>query len=264
MICSERELGVSDEHAGIIVLPADTPEAPGTDARGIVGLDDVVVDVEITPDRGYQMSVRGLARELAQAFGVAYTDPGLAVATAGTVAPAWDVTIVDQAGCDRFSARLVSGVDPAAKSPDFIQKRLLTAGIRTIDLAVDVTNYVMLELGQPMHAFDADRISGGLTVRRATEGERLTTLDGAKRVLSAEDMVICDDSGPISRPSWAARSPRSCRARRRGCCSRRRTGTRRWSGVRRGVTSSSAKPPSGGSAASTGNSPWSRSSALFH
>lgn len=198
MICSARELGVSDEHAGIIVLDPGIAAAPGDDARPIVGLDDTVVDVEITPDRGYQMSVRGLARELSHAFNVGYTDPALAMAAAGTIAPAWDVTIVDQAGCDRFSARLVRGVDPQARTPEWMQKRLVTAGIRSIDLAVDITNYVMLELGQPMHAFDADRIKGGLVVRRAVEGEKLTTLDGVARVLSPEDMVICDDSGPIS------------------------------------------------------------------
>ncbi|MBB5873184.1 phenylalanyl-tRNA synthetase beta chain [Allocatelliglobosispora scoriae] len=199
MICSARELALSDEHEGIIVLdPAVVTAVPGDDARPVVGLDETIIEVEITPDRGYQMSVRGLARELAQSFGVAFTDPALTMSAAGTIAPAWDVTIVDQAGCDRFSARLVRGVDPSAPTPVWLQKRLVTAGVRSIDLAVDITNYIMLELGQPMHAFDADRISGGLVVRRAVAGERLTTLDGVARVLSPEDMVICDDTGPIS------------------------------------------------------------------
>lgn len=198
MICSGRELGVSDDHAGILVLDPAPGAEPGVDARPYVGLDDILVDVEITPDRGYQMSVRGLARELSHAFGGAFTDPGLARAPKGTKAPAWPVTVVDQAGCDRFAARLVKGIDPAAPSPEWMQRRLVTAGIRSLGLAVDVTNYVMLELGQPMHAFDADRISGGLVVRRATDGERMTTLDGVARTLSEEDMVICDDTGPIS------------------------------------------------------------------
>ncbi len=194
MICSARELGVSDEHAGIMVLDPDLEAKPGEDARPYVGLTEMIVDVEITPDRGYQMSVRGLARELAHAFGVPFSDPGLAKAPKGSTRgkPAWPVTVVDQYGCDRFAARLVSGIDPAAPSPDWMQRRLLAAGIRTLGLAIDVTNYVMLELGQPMHAFDAARIKGGLVVRRAEEGERLTTLDGVDRVLSAEDMVICD------------------------------------------------------------------------
>jgi phenylalanyl-tRNA synthetase beta chain len=198
MICSARELGISDEHAGILVLDPSSGAEPGQDARPYLGLDDIVVDVEITPDRGYQMSVRGVARELAHAFGVSYRDPGLAKAPKGTKQPAWPVTVVDQVGCDRFAARLVTGVDPSAPAPEWMQRRLTTAGIRVLGLAIDITNYVMLELGQPMHAFDSDRITGELVVRRATEGEKLTTLDGVVRTLSAEDMVICDDTGPVS------------------------------------------------------------------
>jgi len=200
MICSARELGVSDEHEGIMVLPESSGAQPGQDARPYVGLDEIVVDVEITPDRGYQLSVRGLARELAHAFSAPFVDPGTAKAPKGSTRgkPAWPVIVVDQVGCDRFAARLVTGIDPNAPSPQWMQRRLLTAGIRTLGLAIDVTNYVMLELGQPMHAFDASRIAGGLVVRRATDGERLTTLDGVARVLSEEDMVICDDTGPIS------------------------------------------------------------------
>jgi phenylalanyl-tRNA synthetase beta chain len=198
MICSAAELGLSGDHSGIIVLPADLAEQPGADARPVVGLDDVVLELEITPDRGYAMSVRGIARELSHAFDALFTDPGLAPAPAGTVEPAYPVRVEDTVGCDRFAARLVRGIDPTAPSPPWMQRRLITAGIRTISLAVDITNYVMLELGQPMHAFDADRLTGPLVVRRAHPGEKLTTLDGVARVLDAEDMVICDDSGPIS------------------------------------------------------------------
>jgi phenylalanyl-tRNA synthetase beta chain len=198
MICSARELGIGDDHSGILVLDPDSGATPGEDARPYVGLDDIVVDVEITPDRGYQLSVRGLARELSHAYGSRFTDPGIGKAPKGTRTPAWPVTVVDQAGCDRFAARLVRGLDPAAPTPVWMQRRLLTAGVRTLGLAIDITNYVMLELGQPMHAFDADRIAGSLVVRRATAGERLTTLDGVERELAAEDMVICDDTGPVS------------------------------------------------------------------
>jgi phenylalanyl-tRNA synthetase beta chain len=200
MICSGRELGISDDHAGILVLDPSSGAQPGEDARPYVGLGEMVVDVEPTPDRGYQMSVRGLARELAYAFGVPFADPGTAPAPKATTRgkPAWPVTVVDQVGCDRFAARLVTGIDPHEPSPQWMQRRLLSAGIRTLGLAIDVTNYVMLELGQPMHAFDASRISGGLVVRRAAPGEKLTTLDGVRRTLSDEDMVICDDTGPIS------------------------------------------------------------------
>ncbi|MEU7932518.1 phenylalanine--tRNA ligase subunit beta [Micromonospora echinofusca] len=198
MICSARELGLGDDHDGIIVLPGDVPAKPGDDARPVVGLDDVVVEVEITPDRGYAMSVRGLARELSHALGVPFRDPGLAPAPGGTDTPAYPVEVRDTVGCDRFAARLVRGVDPAAPTPGWMQRRLTAAGIRCISLPVDITNYVMLELGQPMHAFDADRIAGPLVVRRAEAGEKLTTLDGVTRALAPEDMVICDDTGPIS------------------------------------------------------------------
>ena len=198
MICSARELGISDEHAGIIVLDPAIDAKPGDDARRVLGMDDIGLAVEITPDRGYQMSVRGLARELAHAYHVPFTDPGLGKRTEPTKKPAWPLTIEDQAGCDRFAARLVRGVDPKAPTPDFMKRRLTTAGIRTLGLPIDITNYVMLELGQPMHAFDADRIAGALVVRRANAGEKLVTLDGTTRVLSEEDMVICDDTGPIS------------------------------------------------------------------
>ncbi|MDT5040298.1 MAG: phenylalanyl-tRNA synthetase beta chain [Actinoplanes sp.] len=197
MICSAAELGISADHSGIIVLPAGCA-AVGADARPVVGLDDVLVEVEITPDRGYEMSVRGLARELSYAFSSAYTDPAAVSAAAGTPAPAHPVTVEDTVGCDRFAARVVRGIDPAATSPEWMQRRLIAAGIRAISLPVDITNYLMIELGQPMHVFDLARLSGGLVVRRARRGEKLTTLDGVARVLDAEDMVICDDTGPIS------------------------------------------------------------------
>ena len=198
MITSARELGLGDDHDGIIVLPPDTDAAPGDDARALVGLDDVVVKVEITPDRGYAMSVRGIARELALAVGVPFRDPALVPAPGATAEPAYPVDVRDPVGCDRFAGRAVRGVDPAAATPAFIVRRLTQAGIRTISLPVDITNYLMLEFGQPMHAFDLDRVRGPLVVRRATPGEKLTTLDGVARRLDAEDMVICDDTGPIS------------------------------------------------------------------
>ncbi|GIF13317.1 phenylalanine--tRNA ligase subunit beta [Actinoplanes teichomyceticus] len=197
MICSAAELGLSGDHSGIIVLPADAA-APGTDARPVVGLDDVLVEVEITPDRGYEMSVRGMARELATYFGVAFTDPAAIPAPGGTADAPYEVTVEDTIGCDRFSARVVRGIDPAAQSPEWMQRRLIAAGIRAISLPVDITNYLMIEFGQPMHVFDLQRLRGPLVVRRAHPGEKLTTLDGVARVLDVEDMVICDETGPIS------------------------------------------------------------------
>ncbi|MEV6489685.1 phenylalanine--tRNA ligase subunit beta [Actinoplanes sp. NPDC051633] len=197
MICSVRELGIGDDHAGILVLPPDAAR-PGVDARPVIGLDDVLVEVEITPDRGYEMSMRGMARELSYAYDSAYTDPAALDAPGASPEPPYPVRVEDTVGCDRFAARVVRGIDPGAASPAWMQKRLTAAGIRCISLPVDITNYLMVELGQPMHVFDLNRLRGGLLVRRATPGEKLTTLDGVARVLDAEDMVICDDSGPIS------------------------------------------------------------------
>nr|MDT0663206.1 phenylalanine--tRNA ligase subunit beta [Micromonospora sp. DSM 115978] len=196
MICSVRELGLGDDHAGILVLPPDSPGRPGDDARPVVGLDDVVVDMEITPDRGYALSVRGVARELSHALGVPFTDPGADPAPGATARPAYPIEVRDTVGCDRFAARVVRGVDPTATSPQWMRRRLTVAGIRVISLPVDITNYLMLELGQPMHAFDLDRLAGPLVVRRAVPGEKLTTLDGVTRELVAEDMVICDAGQP--------------------------------------------------------------------
>ena len=195
MLCSARELGLGDEHAGILVLPDRAPV--GADAIELLRLRDVVLDLETTPDRGYQLSVRGIARELSHAFDVPFTDP------AGVDVPApdgsgWPVTVADPVGCDLFSARLVTGLDPAAPSPLEIRRRLALAGIRSISLAVDVTNYVMLETGQPMHAFDRALLSGPIVVRRARPGEALETLDGVRRELDPDDLLVTDSSGPIA------------------------------------------------------------------
>jgi phenylalanyl-tRNA synthetase beta chain len=199
MICSARELGLGDDHTGIIVLPADTPAEPGAEARPVVGLDEVVVELAVTPDRGYCLSMRGVARELSHSLGVAYRDPaGAVLPIEGDTEPGYPVRVEDPLGCDRFTAVAVRGVDPAAESPAWMKRRLTLAGIRSISLPVDITNYLMLELGQPMHAFDLGRLTGELVVRRARDGERLTTLDGVDRKLDTEDLVIADDTGVIS------------------------------------------------------------------
>ncbi|MGH3832381.1 MAG: phenylalanine--tRNA ligase subunit beta [Pseudonocardiaceae bacterium] len=196
MICSAAELRLGDDHTGIMVLPAGAA-VPGESATPVLGLDDAVIELAITPDRGYCLSVRGLARELAIAFDVPYGDPAQ-IETAQVDGDSWPVHIEDQRGCRRFVARQVSGVDPAAGSPWWMRRRLQLAGMRPISLAVDVTNYVMLQLGQPMHAFDATKLDGPLIVRRAAEGEKLITLDGVCRELDPDDLVICDSGGPVS------------------------------------------------------------------
>ncbi|HJT02482.1 MAG TPA: phenylalanine--tRNA ligase beta subunit-related protein, partial [Pseudonocardiaceae bacterium] len=150
MICSAAELRLGDDHTGIIVLTADAAR-PGESALDVLGLHDAVIELAITPDRGYCLSVRGLARELAIAFDVPYSDPGLLdVPPADTAS--WPVHIEDEQGCRRFVVRQVSGLRPTAESPWWMRRRLQLAGMRPISLAVDVTNYVMLELGHPMHA----------------------------------------------------------------------------------------------------------------
>jgi phenylalanyl-tRNA synthetase beta chain len=198
MICSVRELGIGEDHTGILVLGSgsDAP-APGTPAAGILGLDDVVFDLEVTPDRGYAMSLRGIARDLAAVLGLPWRDPAAVALPDWAGEPAWEVQVADADRCDRFSMVAMEGLDPTAPSPWWMRRRLAQSAVRSISLAVDVTNYVMLELGQPMHAFDRGAVRGGIVVRRAREGERLTTLDGADRALSSDDLLITDDTGPI-------------------------------------------------------------------
>ncbi|WP_236796864.1 phenylalanine--tRNA ligase subunit beta [Amycolatopsis sp. GM8] len=196
MICSARELGLGEDHTGILVLPSSTA-SPGDDAREVLGLGDTVLDLVPTPDRGYALSVRGLARELACALDVPFGDPA-ALGLPEPEGEAWPVRIEDETGCSRFVLRRITGLDATAPTPWWMRRRLLLAGIRSISLAVDVTNYVMLELGHPLHAFDTSSVKGDLVVRRAEPGERLTTLDDVERTLDPDDMVIADDSGVIS------------------------------------------------------------------
>lgn len=213
MICSAAELGFPDDGKhGIIVLDERYPEgevpAPGTDALPLLGLDDEVVEINVTPDRGYCFSMRGVAREYSHSTGGAYRDPADTTNAdfypQGLQAPGHDgprVEVNDEApingvpGCDRYVARLVEGVNPNAPTPDWMSRRLQASGMRSISLAVDVTNYVMLELGQPLHAFDADKLTLPLVVRRAQAGEKLTTLDNVERVLDPQDLVISDGEG---------------------------------------------------------------------
>ncbi|MCF3938320.1 MULTISPECIES: phenylalanine--tRNA ligase subunit beta [Gordonia] len=197
MICSVSELGIGNDHSGILVLAPGTAE-PGADAREVLGLDDAAIDVNVTPDRGYAFSIRGLGRELAGSFGVPFVDPALAATASDATGDAWPVAIDDDSSATRYTARVISGVDATAVSPWWMQKRLMVAGIRPISAIVDITNYVMIELGQPLHAFDADKLTGTITVRSAQPGEKLTTLDGVDRVLDTEDVVIADESGPVA------------------------------------------------------------------
>ena len=195
MICSAAELGMGTDHSGILVLPPGTAE-PGTDAIAVLGLDDVIFDLAVTPDRGYCLSVRGIAREIACAYDLNFVDPAFDPAVVPALPAEGDalpVTIQPGTGVSRFSLRAVTGIDPAAVSPWWLRRRLMLSGIRPISPAVDVTNYVMLELGHPMHAHDRSRIHGEFAVRFAKPGETVVTLDDVERTLEPGDVLIVDD-----------------------------------------------------------------------
>jgi len=199
MICSERELAIGEDHDGIMVLPAGAGE-PGQGARELLGIGDEVLDIAVTPDRGYALSMRGLARELAIAYGVPFADPGLALADLPAPDPGGPIVecgTQDLGACALFTLRTIVGFDPTATSPTWMRRRLIACGMRPVSLAVDVTNYVMVELGQPLHAFDLAKLQGSVRASRAEPGASLQTLDHVTRTLDADDLVICDDSGPI-------------------------------------------------------------------
>lgn len=199
MICSAKELGISDEHAGIIVLPEGKV---GSDAIKLLEIEDVIFDVAINPDRGYAMSVRGLARELSASLKCKYIDPAsnVQVKKLNTIKSpkAISVKIEDKTGAEQICIRTLDQVNTKISSPIWMQRRLEKCGMRSISLAVDITNYVMLELGQPLHAFDADVITGGLRVARANKFSKLVTLDKVERKLSADNLLICDANSALA------------------------------------------------------------------
>lgn len=193
MICSERELGLGEDHNGIIVL--DEPVEPGTDMIPRLGLGEEVLEINVTPDRGYCFSVRGIAREYSHSTGAHFIDPGVVEASVTHSDDAFAVEVEDPLACDRFVTRVVRGIAPDAQSPQWMVERLGQAGMRSISLPVDVTNYVMLDLGQPLHAYALESVAEPFVVRRARAGELFTTLDGVERKLDGEDIVIADSPG---------------------------------------------------------------------
>ncbi|KAB1867603.1 phenylalanine--tRNA ligase subunit beta [Microbacterium algeriense] len=204
MIASARELGLGDEHNGILVLSDLGIDAPvGADAIALLGLDDVAVEINVTPDRGYAFSLRGVAREYAHATGAAFHDPAerdfaeLQPGSGHTAAVDDQAPVRGNVGASEFVTRVVRDVDPSRPTPPWMIARLSLAGMRSLGVLIDITNYVMLELGQPLHGYDLDKLTGGITVRRATPGEKMTTLDGVERDLHVEDLLITDESGPI-------------------------------------------------------------------
>ena len=199
MICSARELGLGEDHSGIMTLAPDSVKI-GDDAIAGLMINDVIFDISVNPDRGYALSIRGIAREVAGALGLSFKDPvdalrGLKFPDTGVGVPA---KIADDATASVFYLRTMSNFDPSATTPLWMRRRIEKMGMRSISLVVDVTNYVMLELGQPLHAFDKSKIKGGLTIKRAGKVQPFTTLDGQVRQLDPDDLMVCDDEQPLA------------------------------------------------------------------
>lgn len=197
MLCAEDELGLSDDHSGILILDPATPA--GTPAAQALGLDDPVIEVELTTNRGDCLSMVGIAREVAAAFGVPLRLPSIDIDEAPEAAEGRASIRIDDADlADRYIGRIIDGVR-IGPSPEWLRRRLEQCGIRSINNIVDVTNYVLLELGHPLHAFDIANLAGpAILVRRAKAGETLTTLDGVERRLSPENLVIADAEKPVA------------------------------------------------------------------
>ena len=197
MICSARELGLSEDHSGIMVIPDATIEI-GANALEVLAIDDPVIDISVNPDRGYAMSLRGAAREIADALQVKFTDPVQRKISLKESGSPISVAIDDPTGAALIHLRTVKNIDATAPTPWFMQRRLQQCGMRSISIAVDITNYIMLEVGQPLHAFDTTKIDGGIRVRRAKDFSTLETLDGQKRKLLPDNLVIADNSKPLA------------------------------------------------------------------
>ena len=199
MICSARELGISDDHVGIMVFAQDEVTI-GADAIEVLQINDVIFDIAVNPDRGYALSIRGVAREVAGSLNLNFTDPVDALRTLKFEEKGKGVTakIGEKSSASVFYLRTLSNFDPGAKTPIWMRRRIEKVGMRSISLVVDVTNYVMLELGQPLHAFDKAKIKGGLTIKRAGKTQKFVTLDGVERTLDPNDLMVCDDEQPLA------------------------------------------------------------------
>ena len=199
MICSARELGISDDHEGIMVF-SEAEVTIGADAIQALQINDVIFDVAVNPDRGYALSIRGIAREVAGSLDLKFTDPVNALRDLKFEDTGRGVSakIADKSTASVFYLRTLSNFDPKATTPIWMRRRIEKMGMRSISLVVDVTNYVMLELGQPLHAFDKSKIKGGLTIKRAGSAQKFKTLDGVERTLDPDDLMVCDDEQPLA------------------------------------------------------------------
>jgi phenylalanyl-tRNA synthetase beta chain len=199
MICSARELGISEDHEGIMVF-SEAEVTIGADAIQALQINDVIFDVAVNPDRGYALSIRGIAREVAGSLDLKFTDPVNALRDLKFEDTGKGVSakIADKSTASVFYLRTLSNFDPKATTPIWMRRRIEKMGMRSISLVVDVTNYVMLELGQPLHAFDKSKIKGGLTIKRAGSAQKFKTLDGVERTLDPDDLMVCDDEQPLA------------------------------------------------------------------
>ncbi len=195
MLCSARELGLSEDHSGLLELPQDAPI--GMDVREYLGLEDTIIEVELTPNRGDCLSIRGLARDVAASCSADYI--GLDVKPVPAVSNAsLPIRLESPEDCPRYAGRIIRGIDPCASTPLWMAETLRRCGLRSISPVVDVTNYVLLELGQPMHAFDLEKLTDEIIVRRGREGERLILLDESEITLDESVLAICDSKGPLA------------------------------------------------------------------
>ena len=195
MLCAGAELTISEDNDGLMELPADAPV--GMDIREYLSLDDKVIELGLTPNRADCLSIRGVARDVAVAFDEAFNEPAIDSVSA-VIDEEFPVAIEATAKCPRYLGRVIKNVDLSRPTPDYMRERLERAGLRSIDAAVDVTNYVLLELGQPLHAFDLDQLSGGIVVRECRDGEKLTLLDGTEQTLQPGTLVIADHDKPLA------------------------------------------------------------------
>jgi len=195
MACSARELGLSDDHSGLMELPLDAPL--GADIRDFLELDDYAIEVELTPNRADCLSIQGIARDVSASCSVKLTAEVIEPITA-SINDSIEVTLVADQDCPRYVGRIIRGIDPTAPTPLWMVEALRRSGIRSISATVDATNFVLMELGQPMHAFDLDRLQGNITVRRGSDGETLELLDGKQIELDDSLLAICDEGGPVA------------------------------------------------------------------
>ncbi len=195
MLCSAKELGLGDDHSGLLELPEDAPA--GEDLRDLLQLDDTAITLDLTPNRADCLSIRGIARDVS-AFCAAPFIEHEAEPVPASIDDSLPIRLEDPEDCPRYVGRIVRGIDPSATTPLWMREALRRCGLRPISPVVDVTNFVLLELGQPMHAFDLSKINGEIVVRRGRAGEKLVLLDEQEVDLDDSVLAICDADGPVA------------------------------------------------------------------